>query len=157
MSARGMAQQQWKSSADIRLRESSPAPAAETASAKPSSTRSDDFLPWISEVSVKKTVDDESPLPSIRNETAIPHHPAQIIASPMVPPALRSSSSADWRPTGTISATQATALRQRISQGEKIFKRERDNSQGVLDRARGRKGSDGAASDASRPMHGGLQ
>lgn len=156
MPARGSAQE-WKSSAEIRLRGSSPVPVAGSASAVPSAARSDDFLPWVSEVSVKEVAESESPLPSTRNEAAIPHHPAQMRVPALVPPALRSDPGASWRPTDTISVAQATAARQRIAQGEKIFKRGRDSSPGILDAARGRKVADRAISDASQTMHGGVQ
>lgn len=96
----------------------------------------------------------ESPLPSAPR--SLPHDPTVISAPSWAPPAMRDVLAAHPQGTNSISATQAIAYRQRIAQGEKIFRRAPERKPGVLDGVRGRT-AQGLEAKQTPPIHGGVR
>lgn len=143
----------WKSSAETFRRNAPPV--------QPVATEAMAFPPMVSSPFPDSTPPAaDTRAPEVPSRTAVrqsvPHDPAAISVPTWAPPSMREGTAAEWQATGSISATQAIAYRQRIAQGEKIFKRAPDRTPGVLDSARGRKTVD---SDARRtlPAYGGVR
>lgn len=139
----------WKPSGEAAPRSMPSAPAATKISAFPS----DIFPPEPERVNrASDAVPSESPLPDVRRN--MPHDPTVISVPAWIPPAMRDAPAANWQVAGSISATQAIAYRQRIAQGEKIFKRAPDRTPGVLDGVRGKRSVNTATAEQSTAMGG---